>query len=153
MLVVVLGLLGGCSRNSGRPETAPVTGRITYRGEPVRGATVAFIGERAPRFGSGLTDDDGRFQISTFENGDGAVLGKHLVTVTKADASSSTDVPVDKSLSPEERGRATEEAFERALQRGPLRSLLPKKYSDPNTTDIRLEVLPGENDFKIELVD
>jgi hypothetical protein len=151
-LVAAFGLLGGCSGDSGRPITAPVTGRITYRGKPVSEATVAFIGERAPRFGIGQTDAHGRFQVSTFVEGDGAVIGAHIVTVTKP-VPDTSDAPLDASLRPEERSRATEDAFERALRSGPMRSLLPEKYADPNTTDIRLKVVPGENDFKIELVD
>jgi hypothetical protein len=150
--IAILGFLSGCTRPNDRPETAPVKGRVMYRGEPVSGATVAFIGENSPRFGSGQTHEDGRFEISTFGQNDGTVVGSHVVTVTKPPEDAS-DVSVDESLSPEERSRAVDEAFERAMQRGPTRSLLPEKYADPKTTDLRFEVVPGDNSFNIELVD
>ncbi len=35
---------------------------------------------------SGTTDAQGKFRLTTFENSDGAVLGEHKVTVSKAQA-------------------------------------------------------------------
>jgi hypothetical protein len=152
LVAAAMCFVGGCSRMSDRPETAPVTGRVTYRGEPVSGATVAFVAEGAPRFGGGVTDETGQFELTTFQPGDGAVVGKHVVTVVKQEGEE-TRLPIDDRLSPEERSRAIDKAMEEAFKRGPPRSLLPKKYADSKTSDLRFEVVQGENEFDIRLVD
>lgn len=97
--------LSGCS--SGQAEhydVVPVSGVITCQGKPVANATVNFTPQgsdaaaegRPGRVALGITDKDGRFQLTTYENNDGAIVGKHLVTVglnrdedTQADNSAS----------------------------------------------------------------
>src|SRR5450631_3408368 len=84
LLLTTIGCVLGCSsQNAGRPATAPVRGRIMYRGESVSGARVVFIHAGAPRFASGQTDADGRFQLTTYSPGDGAIVGKNVIIVVK----------------------------------------------------------------------
>ena len=142
----------GCEQ-SNRPATYPVRGAISYRGKPVAGASVAFLAPGAPRLAVGTTDDAGNFSLTTYESDDGAVLGTHVVTVHKLtmQAGPSYDVPSDGKIDPA--------AIERAMQEAALRieaaekggSELPARYANHNTSDLRLEVVEGENEFKIEL--
>ncbi len=77
-------LAAGCSSAPGdRPKTAPVRGLVTYRGEPLAGARVTFFNPEANRSAIGETGPDGRFTLTTFEKGDGAVPGRQQVTVRK----------------------------------------------------------------------
>lgn len=89
-------LLGGC----GGAEKFPlveVTGLVTCNGmpvpkamvyfEPVRSGETATIGKQ----GFALTDDQGRFVVSTYGDGDGAVVGKHLIRVGKSESSPPCD--------------------------------------------------------------
>ena len=78
----------GCS-NSTEYETTLVSGVVTCQGKPVPNATVNFTpvpdenrsaGQRG-RVALGLTDKDGRFTLTTYQDGDGAIVGKHIVTV------------------------------------------------------------------------
>lgn len=82
-------LLNGCSGNSEQYETVPVSGVVTCEGKPIANATVNFTpmadqgraeGRRG-RVALGMTDKDGRFKLTTYENDDGAIVGKHTVTV------------------------------------------------------------------------
>ncbi len=78
----------GCG-GSNEYETTPVSGVVTCQGKPVANATVNFTpvadGSRAAgqrgRVALGLTDKDGRFTLTTYKDGDGAIIGKHIVTV------------------------------------------------------------------------
>ena len=79
--------LCGCSS----PLMAPVKGRVMVNGTPVKNAAVTFSPSGAPgqketgKPGTGFTDEDGRFQLSTFSNYDGALVGTHAVLVTLDD--------------------------------------------------------------------
>jgi hypothetical protein len=152
LLLTTVGCALGCaSQNAGRPETAPVRGRITYRGESVGGARVVFIRAGAPRFASGQTDADGRFQLTTYSPGDGAIVGKNVVVVVKRVMSSdiSSD-PLDPSVAHNE---DLDASFDRAASSRPARSAIPMKYTTEKTSDLDREVAPGENNLTIDLVD
>jgi hypothetical protein len=81
-------VFSGCG-GSNEYETTPVSGVVTCKGKPVGNATVNFTplpdasraaGQRG-RPALGLTDKDGRFTLTTYSDGDGAIVGKHTVTV------------------------------------------------------------------------
>ncbi len=82
--LIVLGcvLLAGCARNS---ATAPVVGMVTHDGQPVGVGQVVFqpvSAEDKNYPGKPARADvqpDGSFTLTTFEQGDGALLGSHRV--------------------------------------------------------------------------
>lgn len=152
LLITAISWALGCSSQSvGRPETAPVQGRITYRGEAVGGARVVFIHEGAPRFASGQTDADGRFQLTTFALGDGAIVGKNVVTVVKRLAPGNNDTnATDPSAA---RNEVLDASFDRAAHSPLARSAIPIKYTNQKTSDLEREVVPGENNITINLAD
>ncbi|MDX1966098.1 MAG: hypothetical protein SFV23_02900 [Planctomycetaceae bacterium] len=86
------------------PPTVPVTGSVTYQGEPVAGAIVAFS-PITPGAGSftafGTTDEQGRFALRTAIDGatdkDGAVEGAYIVTISKTSRSESPVIGSAKS--------------------------------------------------------
>jgi hypothetical protein len=76
-------LLVGC----GKGNLAKVTGTVTRDGQPVTsGGSVMFspVGEGvdAGKPGSGEIRPDGTYTIGTYDEGDGAVIGKHRVSVS-----------------------------------------------------------------------
>jgi hypothetical protein len=75
----VVALMVGCGSGSGNP-TAPVTGKLTCKGAPVVGARVIFVPAKG-RPGTGTTDANGSFTLSTFVKNDGAELGEHKVSM------------------------------------------------------------------------
>src|SRR5579862_8869937 len=85
-MFVVLATLAGCfgSKEPFVPDLVPVTGKLTYHGNPVAGAYVAFhplglsdVAEAA----FGETSASGQFTLKMQDYGDGAMPGEYIVTV------------------------------------------------------------------------
>jgi len=77
-------LAGGCGQRL--PPTVPVSGKVTWQGKALTDGTVVFqphvIAEGLPRRpATGQLDAEGRYRLTTFRAGDGAVPGKYHVTV------------------------------------------------------------------------
>lgn len=71
--------------------THPVSGRVTLGGKPHAKATVALHKldpetEKYVNVCDGRTDEDGRFQLTTYARFDGAPVGEYVITITKAGA-------------------------------------------------------------------
>lgn len=84
--VFVVVALASCSKTSppAGPQAFPVEGAVTFRGKPAEGFRVVFNpaegwggAEFAP---SGVTDADGRFQLHSYGENDGAPKGEYVVT-------------------------------------------------------------------------
>ena len=69
--------LAGCNEG---PQVVTVSGILTYKGKPVTNAFVDFFPEDGrPSFGE--TDGEGRFKLIYTRKLDGALVGKHKVSV------------------------------------------------------------------------
>lgn len=92
---VVLSGCGGATVK--RDPVFPVKGKVTYKGKPVVGADVTFAHEGGKRSAFGRTDSEGMYQLTTFGNNDGAIEGKHSVTIAKSvvGAPAEPEAPVD----------------------------------------------------------
>jgi hypothetical protein len=71
---------------------APVKGRVTCDGKPVKQASLIFSpvpknegDKEAGKPATGFTDAEGNFVLSTYKPLDGAQVGKHDVTITLDD--------------------------------------------------------------------
>lgn len=78
-------LLAGCGGGD-EFNTAPVSGKVTFNGKPVTSGTIMLrpISEGDSNItGKGAAapvQDDGSFVLTTYEQGDGAIVGKHRVS-------------------------------------------------------------------------
>ncbi len=78
--LLLLAAASGCSSN-----LVTVTGRVTYKGDPVPSTQVRFIPDtEGVRPATGHTDDDGRFSLRYSTHDAGAVRGKYTVTLQYA---------------------------------------------------------------------
>lgn len=77
-LVPLVALLG-CGPK--RPKTTPVSGTVTFKQQPLKGAAVWFIAKAKGRPAMGMTDENGQYRLKTFEPNDGAVPGEYAVSV------------------------------------------------------------------------
>jgi len=79
--LVALGALAattGCG--DGRPARVPVSGRVLIDGKPLTHGYVRFAPADS-RASTGQLDANGRFALTCFDPGDGAVIGLHKVSV------------------------------------------------------------------------
>jgi hypothetical protein len=139
------GLLAGCGGSdedkwtAERPKPVPAGGIVLYNGDPVEGATVVFVPEGHKQAATAQTDASGKFQLQTYDPGDGAVPGEYKVTVRKAEATAapaSEETNVNDTTAPKQR------------------SLIPERYSNVQQTDLTASVKEGaENNFTLELTD
>jgi len=133
----LVGLLACAGCGSGRPKTVPVTGVVTLDGTAVEGAAVKLSPKAGGRPASGTTDKEGKFTLMTFEKGDGAMPGEHLVSVSKVEMSG---VEADKDgLSGPVSGEIKQ------------KWIIPKKYSDAKGWNHTVEVKSGMEPLKLEL--
>lgn len=142
--VVLAAVFSGCGPD--RPETVTVRGTVTLDGQPVEGATVGFNPQGGGRPATGMTDSSGAFTLTTFVPGDGALPGKHAVTVSKV---RSTGQQADATSSPD----AGAMPLSGPIAAGGIKTewLVPRKYSDPSSSGLVVEVRPGMEPVKLEL--
>ena len=116
-------LLAGCGPE--HPETAGVTGKITYQGKAVTEGKIMFYPESG-RAAVGTISEDGSYQLTTFDEGDGALLGKHRVTIT---ANQVTGGPAQPKTFKEELALATQKSSPHSGL--PVMTwLVPEEYSE-----------------------
>ena len=142
-LITALAVLetGGCGSSATSPgvlkQLVPVCGTMTFQGQPIAGAVLAFRPADGTQIADGgwtsaVVDPEGKFEVKTSisrEMGQGAVPGDYIVAVswTKPLQSNSSD----SDLGPE---------------------LLPRKYQDPGSSPLRITVDDGNNELsRIEL--
>lgn len=88
--LVVLGSLMGCGGMEEFPR-AQATGRVMCEGKPVPKVLVTFEIKRTGdsglvgQLGTAVTDEEGKFVVSTYGDKDGAVIGKHMIRVGKTE--------------------------------------------------------------------
>jgi len=138
LLLSVATLLAAAGCGSGRPTTIPVTGVVTLDGKPIAGASVMFEPEAGGRPATGTTDSSGKFTLKTFEAGDGALPGKHRISVSKSEM---TGVQADKEglSGPADPGGPKEINY------------IPKKYANPKTSGLTAEVASGMKPVELTL--
>lgn len=117
--------LSGCSEQPTWQVPHPATGTLTFRGKPVANADIVLFPEDPtwpetvrPR---ARTNDDGSFEIWTWEQGDGAPAGSYKVTAVHYEVAISKDAVVAKPND------------------------LPPKYERHQTTDLSITIVPGQN--------
>lgn len=80
LLAMMLAISAGC----GQSDRAEVHGRVARSdGSPLVGATVTARSETTGKWGRGVTDADGRFQLGGTSAGDGIAPGEYYVTIVE----------------------------------------------------------------------
>jgi hypothetical protein len=137
-------LLSGCG--GGEFETAPVTGLVTCEGTTVAGGTITFnpIAEDAKgkpgKSAMGRVGADGRFVLTTYKEGDGAIVGMHEVFYTPA-------IPGEGDDGEDEEGAGSLGAAPPKKPTGKKSKLLPCEMGGT----ARIGVVDGRNDVTIDL--
>jgi hypothetical protein len=123
-------LVAGCNSASQGPETHPVTGRVTYQGEPIAGVTLTFHPQSEGNSAQVITDDKGEFDVFTYyDNGKnqkrGMAAGEYRVSALKLDRAS----------------------IKSTMQ--PPKNLLPQSYASPETSGLKATVVAGQDNTPV----
>jgi hypothetical protein len=149
--ILVVGSLAGCGPD--RPQTVSVTGTVTLDGAPIEGATVGFTPEGGGRPATGTTDASGKFALTTFEEGDGALPGRHTVTISKTKTSGGMEG--DAGAGEVEGGGGGPGSLAGPMGVGAemptVEWIVPQKYSSPKTSGLSCEVKSGMDPVTFDL--
>lgn len=84
---LLVGVLSSCGEEKGPPrkETYPVTGQVIVDGQPAENLAVKChnlegMDKEDPTVSSAFTDEEGKFELSTYESGDGVPPGEYVLT-------------------------------------------------------------------------
>ena len=136
-------VLAGCSsKNAHGYRLVPVTGVVRYNGQPLADAHVTFTNTAANVSAYARSDANGRFTLTTFEPGDGAVSGHQTVSVSKVQVIVAGDPNIDRTTTPIPRSAETQRRW-----------LIPERYGSMETSGLTAEVTDsGKNEIVLELV-
>ena len=143
-LLLCVGFLAGCSSQyeyrSETIATVPVSGTLTFKGQPLEYYQVIFFPSDGVRVAAGITDANGKFTLGTNDGGDGAASGSCKVAVNfvgppSTDAGGNEQIIDDPSKLPKPKVK------------------IPAKYNDPEKSGLIQEVpAAGLTDLKIDLL-
>lgn len=145
----------GCSGGGAGPERKPtirVSGTITMAGGPVADAVVTFSPQEGQPVAFGRTDSEGKYTLTTYEAGDGAVAGKYIVLVNKSSGSGAgPGAAVSHEAFVSGQASVTSHAAAGKPGGSTPASILPEKYSKANTSDLTTTVSADKTTYDFEL--
>ena len=126
------GFLVGCS--SDEFKTYPVTGRVVFADGSPLAVGKLYVETRNKKYGLGIgapgnIREDGTFEIRTYKPGDGAPVGEYVVFIRGAVVGGTV------GMRPEDRRPGT--------------PLIHQKYLNAGTTDLKIQIEQGPNDFEL----
>jgi hypothetical protein len=154
----------GCGGGD-RIPVAPVSGIVLYNGVPAKDVCVTFSKKGSPIVAAGTTDDEGWFELTSVEAGDGAPVGDNQVTIFDfarpgAEASELQNKVEEASAikDPIERAQKLKEARQHAkaarAAAGQAKSRIPVRYANPDTSKLLFTVEAGvDNQCEFNLTD
>ncbi len=130
VVVSLAASLSGCGQKGDFP-TAPVRGKVTYKGQPVPRGTITFQPDAGPP-ATGEIQADGSYRLGTFGAGDGAILGHHRVMII-ANTADPTKIPGSSPgyVAPKD--------------------LVPKSYGQIDTSGLAVEVTKDKTTYDFDL--
>ena len=140
LVALAISVIAGCGEG-GDQATAPVpvSGTVTFEGQPVAGAYVAFRPEGKTRGGGGraITDASGKYELKSPDGRLGAPVGNYRVIVTNEVTPMMGEYSPPPTTSPEARLKLP--AVYGDMQRSPLRATVPE---EGGTVDLDLTSRP-----------
>jgi len=143
--MVILACLG-CGDDTGLAKRYPVSGMVTYKGEPVKNGTINFVPTTADGRPAAGQIENGNYSLTTLAPNDGAIPGKYKVTVMSTEADTTELQAIAKG------GQFHhDKAFAKANKTAKV--LVPSKYNLPDTSGLEQEVKDQSNKIDIPLPD
>ncbi|HEV3236362.1 MAG TPA: carboxypeptidase-like regulatory domain-containing protein [Gemmataceae bacterium] len=142
----------GCS-SKGKP--VKVAGVVTLDDQPLPEAFVQLVPlEGSGHVATGATDEQGRFELTTYNSRDGALPGEYKVVVnvgSAKDKAGPTPVPSnDPAARREGFQKAIKEQRERRTNPTPVESSIHPNYTSADKTPLRQKI-PPDGSLRVEL--
>lgn len=134
LIVISTMMLCSCSTQGNAPKLSPVEGIVTWNGQPLADAAIAFTPSSGP-IAVGKTDAEGRFRLST-QGRPGAAVGAHRITIQAYEP-----LPANAATGPD--GESTVNPVSR----------IPEKFGqlDQSGLTATVSTKAGENKFTFDL--
>jgi len=147
LAVLLIVLLSSCRKaedkwTKNRPRVYKTEGVVVLDGKPLAGATVVFKPKTGEFTAVGVSDESGKFRMTTFKDFDGVIEDEFQVSVEKIEW-----VPT--------RPRSTQPASDGGVDLPPLKQVVhtPVKYADFDKSGLKAVVTAtGPNAFEFELI-
>lgn len=129
----------GCGRSG--PQTIPISGRVTYKGQPLTQGEVRYVpDDPGARQARGTLDSSGKFRLTTFALNDGAMPGGYRIAII--------------SLEPHagEPGRDESQAAAPPRAIPARKSRIPQRYASADTSGLTDKVddnHPGYREYAL----
>jgi hypothetical protein len=142
--VVAVGAVAflGCG-DDGLAKRYPVSGKVTYKGETLASGTITFTpadGNAGIRAAFGAIVD-GRYQLTTQSNNDGAMAGKYKVSIVARSYDETAKGQENKALRRDKMAKVLGKTS---------KNLVPPKFNIPETSGLTAEVPGGKYDFDLQ---
>lgn len=156
LFFILIVLAAGCS--DGQFPLAPISGTVTFDGEPLEGAEVVFApmeNDNSVIVGPasvGYTDQQGRYTLKTVRGAQGAIVTNHRVSVgfgeiDEAAVAAKVDAITEKNLAMPERKVV---ALEKKIRKSMMNKMsIPESYN--KRTQLRFEVTGPTDDANFDL--
>jgi len=131
--------LAGCGGGPERSQTGTITGTVTLDDQPIEAGTIIFESDNS-RPASGKIVDGKIVDVMTYEPGDGVPIGSQRIAIQASSVGESVEVADPSATGPVDLNYM-----------GGGNSLVPKKYTDPNTSGLTAEIEAGENTVSFQL--
>lgn len=147
-LVATMGIVLaiGCGDTTGLAKRYPVSGKVTYKGQPVEKGRISFIPATADANPATGQIENGQYTLTTLTPNDGAIPGKYKVTVLAQEIDDSQMKAIAKG------GQFHHDAaYAKAIKTA--KAVVPSKYALAETSGLEREVAAQSNRFDIDLPD
>ncbi len=133
LMACVLGRGSGCNGSRIPGDTGTVTGRATFKGDPIpEGSTIVFLHRGKGIVGTGVTDAEGAFSLQMREE-PRVLVGEYSVGITPPGEIDPNNVTIFTDKAPD--------AWKK----------VPRKYWSPETSNETFTVKAGANDYQLQL--
>jgi hypothetical protein len=114
---LLLCFVAGCGSGDDRVS---ITGQVTYKGQPLEHGSIVFVSPKSRQV-TGEIERGEIVNVTTAEPNDGIAAGEYMVAITSRDRSEK----YKDTMAPP--------------------SLIPMRYADPATSDLKATIQPNEN--------
>lgn len=152
-------IIASCSSDDGLGQRYPVSGMVTYNGNPLEKGAISFVPEDPKGIGATGIIENGSYALSTRGENDGARPGQYKVTITaKEDATARAKAEFEKARAARKQASGSDDLAVVPRQfmvkaEAEAKSLIPPGYGDVRSTNLTAEVKEKSNTFDFKLTD